>query len=219
MSARLTALAALLLFGATVHAQEAEPLPEPFIQQFSLEIATGLPPIHTLANANGVRYERSFADQGKRPDMTSYWMPALSLSAVWKTARRWEMVLTGGVSWCHHKMTQYGTFGTDPQGRPRYDLKDPHPDGWKDSAMTAALFFQARCFWNPTQKVKLYSAFGGGLITNGSGFYMADDAHVAPVPSITPIAVRFGTGHLKFFIENTYSPAATAFDLGLGWTF
>jgi hypothetical protein len=85
--------------------------------------------------------------------------------------------------------------------------------------MTAALFFQARCFWNPTQKVKLYSAFGGGLITDGGSFYMADDAHVAPVPSITPIAVRFGTGHLKFFIENTYSPAATALNLGLGWTF
>ena len=43
-------------------------------------------------------------------------MPALSLSAVWKTARRWEMVLTGGISWCHHKVIQYGTFGIDPQG-------------------------------------------------------------------------------------------------------
>ena len=129
------------------------------------------------------------------------------------------MVLTGGVSWCHHKMTQYGTFGTDPHGKPRYNLKDPHFDGWRDSALAGALFFQARCFWNPTQKVKLYSAFGGGLIAAERGFFLADDARIAPVPSITPIAVRFGTGPLTFFLENTYSPAATGFDIGLGWTF
>ena len=78
--------------------------------------------------------------------------------------------------------------------------------------------FQARCFWNPTQKVKLYSAFGGGMVLSGKDRFFSDDL-IGIVPSITPIAVRFGTGHLKFFIENTYSPAATAFDLGLGWTF
>ena len=215
MKAWLTVFAALLLLGASAYAQEEDP---PFFREFSLEIATGLPPIHTLALANGVRYDQAFADQGKEPDMNVYWMPALSLSAVWKTARRWEMVLTGGVSWCHHRMTQYGTFGTDPHGNPRYDLKDPHPDGWRDSAFSTALFFQARCFWNPTQKVKLYSAFGGGFVLSGKEPYFADSG-LAPVPSITPIAVRFGTGHLKFFIEHTYSPAATGFDAGLGWTF
>ena len=212
MKTRLTALVALLLLGASAYAQEEDP---PFVKQFSVEIATGLPPIHTLIEINGTKYDKSFAREGKEPDMDGAWMPAMSLSAVWKTARRWEMVLTGGVSWCHHKVIQYGTFGIDPNGNPRYDLHDPHPDGWRDSALAGALFFQARCFWNPTQKVKLYSAFGGGLMTNGSNLHM----HWAPVPSITPIAVRFGTGHLTFFIENTYSPAATAFDLGLGWTF
>ena len=217
MKAHLTLLAALLLSGVTAFAQEEED--PPFFKQFSVEIATGLPPIHTIANANNVRYDRSFADQGKEPDMDGYWMPSMSISAVWKTAQRWEMVLTGGVSWCHHKMTQYGTFGTDPHGKPRYNLKDPHFDGWRDSALAGALFFQARCFWNPTQKVKLYSAFGGGLIAAERGFFLADDARIAPVPSITPIAVRFGTGPLTFFLENTYSPAATGFDIGLGWTF
>ena len=53
---------------------------------------------------------------------------------------------------------------------------------------------------------------------SGKERFVSDNL-VSIVPSITPIAVRFGTGPLKFFIENTYSPAATAFDLGLGWTF
>ena len=216
MKARLTALVVLLLLGASAYAQEEDP---PFFKQFSVEIAAGvLPPIHTLLEVNGTKYDKSFARDGKEPDMDGAWMPALSLSAVWKTARRWEMVLTGGVSWCHHKVIQYGTFGIDPQGNPRYNLKDPHPDGWRNSAPIGTLFFQARCFWNPTQKVKLYSAFGGGLVLGGKDHFFSDGL-VAIVPSITPIAVRFGTGPLTFFLENTYSPAATGFDIGLGCTF
>ena len=216
MKARLTALVALLLLSASAYAQEEDP---PFFKQFSVEIAAGvLPPIHTIIEVNGTKYDKSFARDGKEPDMEGAWMPALSLSAVWKTARRWEMVLTGGASWCHHKVIQYGTFGIDPQGNPRYNLKDPHPDGWRNSAPIGTLFFQARCFWNPTQKVKLYSAFGGGLVYGGNDHYVLDTL-IGVVPSITPIAVRFGTGHLKFFIENTFSPAATLLDVGLGWTF
>ena len=189
MKARLTALVTLLLLGVSAYAQEDDP---PFFKQFSVEIATGFPPIHSLIEINGTRYDKSFARDGKEPDMDGAWMPALSLSAVWN--------------------------GIDPQGNPRYNLKDPHPDGWRDSAPIGALFFQARCFWNPTQKVKLYSAFGGGIVLGGKDHFFSDSL-VGIVPSITPIAVRFGTGPLKFFIENTYSPAATAFDLGLGWTF
>ncbi len=215
MKVRLTALLALLLLGATAFAQDEEP---PFFKQFSVEIATGLPPIHTLLEVNGSKYDKTLAQQGKKADLDGVWIPALSLSAVWKTARRWEMVLTGGVSWCHHKVIQFGTFGIDPQGNPRYDLYDPHPDGWRDSTPIGALFFQARCFWNPTQKVKLYSAFGGGLVLGGKDHFFSDGL-VAIVPSITPIAVRFGTGPLTFFLENTYSPAATGFDIGLGCTF
>ena len=215
MKAPLTALAALLLLSATAHAQEEDP---PFFKQFSVEISTGFPPIHTLLEANGTKYDRALAREGKEPIMSGAWMPALSLSAAWRSSLRWELVLTGGVSWCRHKVIQYGTFGIDPNGNPRYDLNDPHPDGWRNTPPVGALFFQARRFWNPTQKVKLYSAFGGGLVLSGKVNYFMEN-RLGFLPSITPIAVRFGTGPLKFFIEHTYCPAATAFDLGLGWTF
>ena len=56
------------------------------------------------------------------------------------------------------------------------------------------------------------------MVLGGIDHFFSNDL-IGIVPSITPIAVRFGTGPLKFFIENTYSPAATGFDLGLGWTF
>jgi hypothetical protein len=109
-------------------------------------------------------------------------------------------------------MIQYDSFGIDPKGQPRYDLGSHRDAGWKDSLSAAALFVQMRRFWNPTQRVKLYSAAGVGYVFDPS-------KNMGVVPSLTPIAVRFGTGHLKFFIENTFSPAATGFDFGLGWTF
>jgi hypothetical protein len=165
-----------------------------------------------LINKGSLRLDSELADNGQTALSDDAWCPAFSLSAAWHTSLRWEWVLTGGISWAHTQMIQYGSFGTDPQGRPRYDLQDPHDIGWKDSSLAGALFFQARRFWNPTQKVKLYSAAGMGYVFDPSRDF-------GVVPSITPIAVRFGTGHLKFFIENTFSPAATLVDIGLGWAF
>lgn len=211
MKARFLTLVALALTCATARAQEAETLPEPFEPYFSLEFGTGIAPIHTLVHRAGLRWDRDIAELGLDPDTEYAFCPAFSLSAAWHTALKWEFVLTGGFSWCHYKVVQYDTFGIDPQGRPRYDLDKPLYTYWTDSEFSGALFFQARRFWNPTQKVKLYSAFGGGLYTDGK--------EVVGLPSLTPIAVRFGTGPLKFFIENTYSPAATAWHMGLGWTF
>ena len=211
MKARFLTLVALALTCATARAQEAETLPEPFEPYFSLEFGTGIAPIHTLVHRAGLRWDRDIAELGLDPDTEYAFCPAFSLSAVWHTTLRWEFVLTGGVSWCNYRVIQYDTFGWTPQGKPRYDLDKPLRTYRRNSELAGALFFQARRFWNPTQKVKLYSAAGIGLYTDGK--------EVVGLPSLTPIAVRFGTGPLKFFIENTYSPAATAWHMGLGWTF
>ena len=209
MKARFLTLVALVFLGVTAHAQELKP-EEPFQPYFSLELGTGIAPIHTLVSQSSLSWNHDIADKGLSPQGNT-WSPAFSLSAAWHPALKWEFVLTGGVSWCHYKVIQYDTFGVDPRGRPRYDLDKPLYTYWTDSEYAGAFFFQVRRFWNPTQKVKLYSAAGGGLYTDGK--------EVAGLPSLTPIAVRFGTGHLKFFIENTFSLAATGWNFGLGWTF
>ena len=208
MKARSLALAVLVFLGSTAYAQETE---APFLPYFSLELGTGMAPIHTLVNLLGMRNDSALADQGLTSVSAGAWAPSFSLSAAWHSALRWEFVVTGGLSWCHYRVNRYGTFGVDPQGKPRYDLNTPEPAGWKNSDRAYALFFQARRFWNPTQKVKLYSAAGFGAYLDGST--------IRPVPSLTPIAVRFGTGPLKFSVEHTFSPAATALQLCLGWTF
>lgn len=215
MKARLLALAALMLWGASAFAQED--IDPPFSPYFTLEIGTGMAPIHTLMNGKwslggNLSHGGTLSDDGTRADASHYWCPSFSVSVAWHTTLKWEWVLSGGYSWIHHRMMQYDTFGIDPAGRPRFDTGSHHDIGWKDSYPAGAIFFQARRFWNPTQKVKLYSAAGMGYVFDPSRDF-------GVVPSITPIAVRFGTGHLKFFIENTFSPAATLVDIGLGWAF
>ena len=211
MKVRLLTLAFLAVFSTGAFAQEAEEPSVDFQPSFTLEIGSGWTPIHTLVNMSGLRRDFGLADQGQEASLSNAWGPTVFLSAAWQTYLRWEFVLTGGFSWVHHRVTQYGTFGVDPQGKPRYDLNKPESTYWKDSAPAYALFFQARRFWNPTQKVQLYSAVGLGAFL--------EDSDIQAAPAITPIAVRFSAGHLRFFIENTYSPAATLLDAGLGWTF
>jgi hypothetical protein len=210
MKPRILALAALMLISVSTFAQEDED--PPFSPYFSLEIGTGMAPIHTLSNVALVKRDLSLSENGQAREYDGAWCPNLSLSAAWHSELRWEWVVTAGLSWVHHQMIQYDTFGIDPEGRNRYDTGSYHNIGWKDSDFVAAAFFQARRFWNPTQKVKLYSAAGLGYVFDPSGDF-------GVVPSLTPIAVRFGTGPMKFFIEHTYSPAATVFDIGLGWSF
>ena len=208
MKARLLALAALMLAGVSAYAQED--VDPPFSPYFAVEIGTGLAPIHTWLNSSWAL--GGISDDGQRAVNYDSFCPAFSLSVAWHPSLKWEVVLTGGYSWVHHRMIQYESFGIDPKGQPRFDLSSHHDAGWKDSLHAGAIFIQVRRFWNPTQKVKLYSAAG-------FGYAFDPTKEFGLVPSITPIAVRFGTGHLKFFIENTFSPVATAFDLGLGWAF
>ena len=210
MRPRLLVLAALLLASVSAFAQEdGDP---PFSPYFGLEIGTGMAPIHTLSNVSLFKRDINLTEDGQAREYDGAWCPNLSLSAVWHPELRWEFALTSDLSWVHHQMIQYESFGVDPQGRNRYDLHSYQNIGWKDSDFVAAVFFQVRRFWNPTQKVKLYSAAGLGYVFDPSGDF-------GIVPSITPIAVRFGTGPLKFFIEHAYTPAATAVGFGLGWTF
>ena len=211
MKPLLLALAALLLLGGPAFAQEDGDLS--FTPYFALEIGTGIAPIHTLiSNGTLGNRGRTLTEDGQGRTYDGAWCPSFSLSAAWHTSLRWEWAVTIGLSWLHHRAIRYEAFGIDPQGRNRYDLDSYRNIGWKDADFIPAVFFQARRFWNPTQKVKLYSALGLGYVFEPAGDF-------GIVPSVTPIAVRFGTGRLKFFIEHTFSPAATGVDVGLGWTF
>ena len=205
-------LAFLFLLGLTVPAFADKGEPAPFKRSFSLEIGAGHGPYHMfLRNVSpSWKAQKALAQEGLVAKSDGVFYPAFSLSGVWRYAYRWEAAFTGGVSWSHHPVIQYDTFGLDPQGNPRYDLNKGHSAGWRDSTPVGTLTFQARVFWNPEWLVQAYSAFGFGFTTA---------SEIIPIPAVTPLGLRYGGKHFYFFVETPLNPVALFLHGGLGWRF
>ena len=147
-----------------------------FRKSFSLEIGAAPGPLHMQAGPSW-KEKKDLAEQGQEAFTHDIIPPAVSLSAVWRTGYRWETLVTGCFSWIHAPVTQYETFGIDPQGKPRYDLTKGTPAGWKNMFPTGSITVQWRVFWNPQWKVQPYSGFGAGLSTATEWI---------PLPSLVP---------------------------------
>ena len=219
MKTRLLSLVILLCVTLSAYAQDG-PFPArvrlhramPWQKSLSLEIGTGVPPMHVLMFPS-YSDKQAYAQKGQEISTQDAIYPVLSLSGVWRFGEQSELVLTAGVARCCFDITQYGVFGTDPNGNPRYNLEDPRPAGRGKTDLSPTLTFRYRHLWNPWSAVVVYYELGFGL---GSFSTFLD----APVlPACTPIGFRFGDDHFYVYLENTYSPVATLFHGGLGWRF
>ena len=203
----LIALLLLLVTGGIALAGDGNP---PFKKRFSLEIGAGPAPFHTRQLVNSSSFKEKLAGEGRKKDMTDALFPAISISGICRVGPRWEIALTGGYSWCHHQVIQYKPFGVDPYGQPRYDLEEGTPAGWTNSSASCSLTLQGRYLWIPDKAFELYSAFGVGLTTA---------TEYTPIPSLTPIAARYGGKHFYIFAETALNPIALFGHGGFGWRF
>lgn len=209
MRTRLIVILLLLFAGTTTYAGDGD---TPFKKGFSLEIGAGPGPLHmTLPGISpSSEIKRAWAKEGLEADLTDAFYPAVSLTGIWRTTERWEIALTGGVSWCHHHLIQYDSFGIDPYGEPRYDVSHGTPAGKADSSPVGSLTLQGRYLWRHQKTFEVYSAFGVGLTTA---------TEFIPMPSLTPVAFRVGGKHLYAFAELTLSPFASIGHGGIGVKF
>ena len=209
MRARLLAAALLLTVAPAAFSQEEEAALPAFRKSYSIELGTGLPPLHmSLMPSRAVK--DAYAQKGQSVSSRQTFYPVISLTGTVRTSRKSEHTLTAGLSWCFHPVTRYGVFGTDPDGKPRYDLSDGSPAGWEHSSPVFTFTWHWRHLWNPDGKVVAYSGVG-------AGFPFMDG--LFPLPSVTPIAIRFGGAHLYGFAECTLGPVASILHAGLGWKF
>ena len=177
-------LAAALLLGAAAVASAQE---EPGFQQvFSFELSTGIRPIHTVDTPSYTR-KKELAELGQAINTQDAFYPVVNLTGVWRPWKRTEFTVTAGASWCFHPVTQYEVFGTDPYGKPRYDLQKGTPAGWKGSTPFFNVTLQWRHLWTPRHMVVLYSGAGAGIVFNAEHFF--------PAPSVTLIGLRAGGKH------------------------
>lgn len=206
MKARI--IAAILLLGVTIASYAQEDTRS--LKGFSLEAGTGLAPLHTRLSNTSWDTRREYAQKGQEITGTGVYSPSISLAGVFRTAANIEHTVTLSVAWTRLSLTQYSVFGTDPQGQPRYDLEDGTVIGTVNSPLSYSITWHWRYIWNPQKPFKTYTALGAGLSTT-TGF--------VPLPSVTPIGVRFGGTHFYFFAEWTLGPVASFVHGGLGWKF
>ncbi len=200
-------LACLLFPGSVFRAKAQESLPP---HHLSVEAGIGLTPIHTLALSNAHEVNEQLASSGQECEDVS-WTPAMSLSLAYRTGKYLELVFSMGYSASRYEVVQYGSFGTDPKGNPRYDLnKSPSHLGTRAGQRFGTLTFSGRLPWNPGENTTVYSGAGIGLVVG---------SEVLVIPELTIVGVRGGWGHFYLFAENTYGPLATLFHGGFGWRF
>ena len=197
MKARLFLCSMLLFASFASFAQEEK--------SFSLELGTGFAPLHSLVDGvHKITYEGE--------NVSLIYSPTFALSGVWRINSRSEWLVTGGVTWDYYNVLQYGTFGIDPDGNPRYDLSsEALPTGRKNGDLSASITIRYRRIWNPEKPCSVYSGAGLGYV------YFQKD--VAPAPEITLIGVKYSWTHFQLFLENTYGPHATFLHGGIGWRF
>lgn len=187
-----------------------------FRPTYSVEAGAGLAPIHLLLTSRnysaGTHGAKAFVKEGKEysSKRNPASNPSFSLSFAYRPFARWEFTVTAGFSWVNAELIQHPVFGTGPDGAPRYN--------WSKTASTEDYLMwslsitpQARVFWNPNWKVKVYSGFGFGVI------FFPD--HGEFLPSLVLAGAKFGGKRVYFFAENTYSPFATMLHGGLGVRF
>ena len=207
----ILAVAVVLATSTSVVAQEYGASRLPYPKSFSIEAGTGLLPLH-MSFIPTYAYEEKLADKGQEAISEGSSYPVLNITGVLRTRPRTEFTLTAGASWYHHRIMQYSVFGIDPEGKPRYNLQDGTYIGWKDSEPVFTLTFQWRHLWNPQNAFVVYSALGAGLVIPTS-------MDMAPMPSLTPIAFRYGGRHFYGFAELTLGTLATIVHGGFGWHF
>lgn len=206
-----TLFVAFALLSLNCFAQGPDGETAPFNKQFSLELSTGIQPLH-MTLAPSYDEEKALAKQGMTFDDSDAICVPINITEVWRVRPHWELCLTEGICWKYAEVYTYSNFGIDPNGNPRYDYNYNNriPAGHKATLPIGSLTFQVRFIWVPRWKVTMYSALGVGLTTATS---------LVPLPGITPIAVRFGGEHLYFFAEATLGPIATLGHGGIGWKF
>lgn len=119
MRACLLSAVLLLAVAPAAFSQEGEETLPAFRKSYSIELGTGLPPLHmSLMPSDDVM--RAYAQKGQAVSKRQTFYPVISVTGVVRTSRKSEHTLTAGLSWCYLPLpsmvflerTRMGTQGT-----------------------------------------------------------------------------------------------------------
>lgn len=197
---------ACLLLSVAALSQEKEP----FQGSWSMEIGTGIYPFY-MNFVPSRDLETQLAEQGQQIyNLSDSFVSSVTIAGVYRFSRHSEATATAQLNWRHYQIRQYPAFGTDPNGKDRYDLNQKAEYVRDGNVWVPALTIRYRYLYNPEHFVTVYTGFGLGF--NYSSVFMV-------IPEVTPIGLRFGRDHFYAFAELTIGNVATLAHGGLGWKF
>lgn len=178
----------------------------------AIEISTGIPPRHsTLGFDYGLLKSRGI-------DLKLLFIPSVNIGYTFCLSERWDLNAIFNFSEGIYRMSHYPAVTKE---RPLDDGTVEEYETWDfDAEPTSvtmktypfySLMADVRFKWYRSDKVRLYSALGAGVIM--------DDGDFTPTPYITPVGVNLGANHGYFLLEATVSSAATFLLIGGGWRF
>ena len=209
MNRFLTVIAALLV---SVSAAAQEEIP--FQKSWSVELGTGIYPFY-MNFAPSRQLDEELADKGQEVFNAAEYKPSITLAGVYRPTLHSEFNVTAQLNWRHYQIRQYPVFGTDPNGKDRYDLSKKADLVGDANAFVPTLTLRYRYIYNPRNMVTLYSGFGLGFVFM-KGFTQYG---VGVFPDITILGIRLPTDHFYTFAELTIGNVATLAHGGIGWKF
>lgn len=180
----------------------------------SIEISTGIPPLHGQLgyDANLLKYQRGI-------EMKRLYMPSVNVGYTFCISEKWDFNAVFNACAAVYSMSQYkATFkegdvkpdGTIAQAN-EFDFQSAPESTWTETSPSYSLMADARFKWYRSESVRLYSALGAGVSLVAG--------NVIPTPYITPVGINFGKNHIYGLAELNISSAATIALAGIGFRF
>ena len=177
----------------------------------SIEISSGIPPIHTFLLGQGT-YGRMFSGV-----VEDTWMrAAVNVGYTFAISEKWDVNAVINLAGQMYKSKTYPDHEVTREDGYTETLPDfnaePIATG-QGSRWWPAYMVDFRWKWYRSDSVRLYTAFGIGHLPGWS-------FNVVPViPYLTPIGINFGKNHFYGIAELNASSAATLLLVGCGYRF
>lgn len=206
---RIVVLTALLAIALQAYAQHFDPE-----HRHSIEISSGIPPIHCSllgTHSGSIEMDPTY---GYRENSLLY--SVINIGYTYAISEKWDFNFVFNLSSRFYTYSNYpivpaGTAHTSGQVYD-YDLVDTRAEPESSGPgvdLWPSYMFDFRWKWYRSDAIRLYSSFGLSYLPMRWPIY----------PNFTPIGINFGRKHVYGIAEMSFSTAATLLLVGVGYRF
>jgi hypothetical protein len=190
--------------------------------RYAIEVTCGDGPLFRRMSSQSIfsdfpSYEKSreLAEKGQEGVRESVFFPTISVNWVFIGERNTDIVLSARVAWCNYAVVSHPVFGTDPKGKPRYELTESTPVGRENFSPAGTITVSGRHTWASAGPVDFFLAVGGGFCVGPD----IGNRGIIPEAFFSPLGIKIGHGHFYGLAEVSLGICSPWCQGGIGWRF